>query len=155
MSQTNVSHSDATDAQTAPLNHFANQPEMFKTLQGLEKVLASSSIDSGMHHLFLLLVSQINGCAYCVNMHITDALKIGVSQRKVDMLIVWRHCDVFTDQEKAAFAFLEAATALAPDTDWGSLRADLRQHFTDEEITTLTVMSGMINLWNRLQISNH
>jgi len=102
-----------------------------------------------------LRASQINQCAYCVNMHINEALADGENQKRIDRLVVWRQVSDFSEREKAAFAWTEAITRLNPEQDFGILRQELRQHFNEHEAAYLTAKVAMINLWNRIQVPNY
>lgn len=137
------------------IDHATHGGPLIAALQGVEQAIAGRGIEPALHHLVLLRASQINGCAFCVKMHTRDARKAGENDRRLDHLIVWRHTDDFSPREKAAFAWTEALTELKDDTDYATLRGDLRAQFDDGEITTLTTIVAMINLWNRIQISNH
>ena len=85
----------------------------------------------------------------------TASRQDGESQDRIDRLIVWRHVRIFSDAEKAALAWTEALTVLDPVAELGPLRLELKAHFTDREISTLTAIIAMINLWNRIQVSQH
>ena len=137
------------------VDYRKNGPDLFAAMEGVEEVIARRGIEPSLHHLILLRASQINKCAFCVKMHTRDARKDGETENRLDRLIVWRHVDDFTPREKAAFAWTEALTELKPDADLSALRDELHEHFSDAEITTLTAMVAMINLWNRIQVSNH
>ncbi|RLZ07826.1 carboxymuconolactone decarboxylase family protein [Acinetobacter sp. 2JN-4] len=112
-------------------------------------------IPRSLYHLVLLRASQINGCAYCVKMHIAEALADGETQSRLDRLIVWRHCADYSDQERVAFAWVEALTTLHPQTDYAPLRSNLLEYFNEQQISALTLLISMINLWNRIGISQH
>lgn len=137
------------------INHAEHGTDILGALEAVENVLADRGVDAGLHHLILLRASQMNKCGYCVKMHTRDARRDGETDKRLDHLIVWRHVSDFTDREKAAFAWTEALTELKEDTDYAALRRELKAHFTDSEISTLTGFVAMINLWNRVQISNH
>ena len=137
------------------IDHYKYSADIVSELQKIEQIIAASDIDPGLHHLVLLRASQINKCGYCVQMHSRDARKVGESDQRLDHLIVWEHVSDFTQQEKAAFAWTEALTQVHREVDLSVLRTQLRLHFSDSQISTLTSMICMINLWNRLQISNH
>lgn len=138
-----------------PINHYQHSADIVSNWQKVEQCIAASDIDPGLHHLILLRASQINQCGFCVEMHSRDARKVGETSERLDHLIVWEHVSDFTDKEKAAFAWTEALTELHKHVDMAPLREQLRVHFSDPQISTLTSMICMINLWNRLQISNH
>lgn len=136
-----------------PIKHL---PESIHHLyQVHQNILDSALIDHSLYHLVLLRASQINGCAFCVKMHIAEALADGEIQSRLDRLVVWRHCNDYTDQEKAAFAWVEALTTLHPLTDYEPLRITLLKYFSEPQISALTLLIGMINLWNRIAISQH
>lgn len=138
-----------------PINHFAALPEAFGILEQIYTVDAVRALEPGLVALAVLRASQINGCGYCVKMHVDEARKAGVSNEKLDRLVVWRHVDDFTPAEKVVFEWVEALTRLDADTDYAPYRTALRAHYSDKEISALTLLVAMINLWNRIQISNH
>jgi len=140
---------------TAPVMHEKNNPTLITHLGKTHPMMSESGLAHALSCLIELRSSQINQCFFCVDMHIAEARKAGVSQEQLDKLVVWRHSDAFSDAEKAVLAWTEALTLLDPSTDYGILRADLRAHFADSEITVITTDIGMINLWNRVQISKH
>ncbi len=121
----------------------------------IEAVLADKGIDRSLNHLVKLRASQINNCAFCVKMHTSEARRDGETDGRLDRLVVWRHVSDFTKAEKAAFAWTEALTILSDETDFAQLRAELRQDYSDDQIAVLTSLVSMINLWNRLGVSNH
>lgn len=141
--------------QTAPVNYFNLRSDLFSLFEKAMGVIADSGLDKLLSHLVMLRASQINGCAYCVNMHTREARQDNETNERLDEVIVWRHSSHFSDKEKAALAWTEALTNPDGTKSFGSLRADLRQHYSDEDITALTGLVGMINLWNRVQISNY
>lgn len=140
---------------TNAVNHAEHGADILGALQAVEHVLGNRGIEATLRHLVKLRASQINKCAYCVKMHTRDARKDGETDKRLDHLIVWRHVDDFTARERAAFAWTEALTELKGGTDLAALRGELKAHFADRDISTLTAMVAMINLWNRIQISNH
>lgn len=142
-------------AGTNAVNYAEHGADILVALQAVENVLEKRGIDAAVRHLVKLRASQINRCAYCVTMHTREARKDGETDKRLDHLIVWHHVDEFTAREKAAFAWTEALTELNDGTDLAALRAELKTHYTDSEISTLTAMIAMINLWNRIQISRH
>ena len=137
----------------SPVNFAQKGASILAALTAVEEVIATQGIEPRLHHLVQLRASQMNKCAFCVKMHTRDARKDGESDERLDRLIVWRHVSDFTAREKAAFAWTEALTEPRDDRDLAALRAQLREHFSDSEISTLTAIVAMINLWNRIQIS--
>ena len=133
-------------------NHIG---DVFKALQGVHQIMGTHAFESKIRHLVHLRASQINGCAFCVKMHLKEARADGESNDRLDRLVVWRHVHDFSPSERAALAWTEALTNLDPHTDLGALRAELRTHFSEDEIGVLTAEIGMINVWNRFQVSRH
>ncbi|WAS97041.1 carboxymuconolactone decarboxylase family protein [Nannocystis punicea] len=129
--------------------------DVIKAAVELHRVLDTHGLDRTIHHLVITRASQINNCVNCLKMHLREAREHGETQDRLDRLIVWDHVSDFTEREKAALAWAEALTVLDRKADYGPLRARLRQHFSDEQIAALTATIGMINFWNRLQVSTH
>ncbi len=142
-------------ASSAPVRHDLTVPDVFKALIAASEAINSHDVSPQLHHLIHLRASQINGCAFCVKMHLKEARHDGETNDRLDRLIVWAHVSDFTEAEKAALAWTEALTVLDAKTDYAALRARLRASYTDEQISVLTSSIGMINLWNRMQISAH
>ncbi|WP_097154462.1 carboxymuconolactone decarboxylase family protein [Cohaesibacter gelatinilyticus] len=140
--------------QTNPINFHQEAQAISPLLISIEEELAKSE-NRNLFHLVALRASQINQCAFCVKMHIREALEDGETQERIDRLIVWRHVSDFTEKEKVAFTWVEALTSLKNDGDNASLRSDLRQFFSEKELALLTAKVAMINLWNRIQVANH
>ncbi len=128
---------------------------IYAALEQVENEIAKGGIDPVLHHLLMLRASQINQCNFCVNMHTADARNADETDERLDHLVVWRKAAYYTAQEKAALAWLEALTVLRENANLEALKADLCDHFTSEQIATLTAISAMINLWNRIQVSQH
>jgi AhpD family alkylhydroperoxidase len=119
---------------------------------GLEKAVVSSGLEHSLIELVKTRASQVNGCAFCIDMHARDALKAGESPVRLLLLDAWRETPHYTDRERAALAWTEALTRVAethaPDQAYDALRP----HFTDEEIVQLSFLIATINAWNRLAI---
>lgn len=131
---------------------------MYDIVEGLESVedtITTYKFDRSLHHLVKLRVSQINQCAFCVKMHTKEARRDGETNDRLDRLIVWQQVTDFTEREKAALGWTESLTCLHNHTNLGALRSDLKRHFSEQEISLLTAIISMINLWNRIQISSH
>lgn len=111
------------------------------------------SIDEKLRALIELRVSQINGCAYCVDLHTTQARTAGETQQRLDCLTVWREGPLFDEREKAAFAWAESVTLISDDGAPKPLFDSLSNHFTKEQIVDLTLIIAQMNAWNRLAIS--
>jgi AhpD family alkylhydroperoxidase len=129
-------------------------PNALKALGGVYMHVAKSGLPKEIVDLVYLRVSQINGCAYCVNMHSTDLLKGGVDTTKVLLVSAWEEAGaVFTDKERAALKWAESVTLVsethAPDADYQALAP----HYSEQEIVDLTVAIGLMNVYNRIAIS--
>jgi AhpD family alkylhydroperoxidase len=130
-------------------------PDVFKALLAVNPAVDAAGLERSLHHLVVLRASQINGCAHCVKMHTREAREDGETDERLDHLVVWRHVDDYTPREKAALAFTEAMTRLDDQPALPGLRAALREHFTEQEVAALGADVAMINLWNRIAVSNH
>jgi AhpD family alkylhydroperoxidase len=133
-------------------NPFKAAPDGIKAMMALETVLEAGGLEHGLRELVKLRASQINGCAYCIHMHVKDALVAGETGMRLHMLPAWRESSLYTPRERAALAWTESLTLLAqtgaPDADYGLIRAE----FTESEQVNLTLLIGAINVWNRLQV---
>jgi AhpD family alkylhydroperoxidase len=127
-------------------------PAARKAVLQVEGYIQSCGLDKKLIELLKLRASQINGCAFCIDMHARLARKLGESQQRLDLLEVWRETTLFNDREQAALAWIEALTRL-PDAGAPQALFDaLGPHFSEKEIVDLTVLAGLINLWNRLGV---
>lgn len=135
------------------LNFYKSSPDAMKAIAGLEQHLAKSSLEKTLVELVRLRASQINGCAYCVDLHSADARKAGESERRLAALVAWRDTLFFSDRERAALEWTEAVTLVAqshvPDEIWDQVKP----YFTPEELVDLTLLISTINAWNRFAIS--
>ncbi|HWT99484.1 MAG TPA: carboxymuconolactone decarboxylase family protein [Terriglobales bacterium] len=133
-------------------NYFKLAPEGTKAMMALEASIAASGIEQSLLELVKLRASQINGCAFCIHMHTTDARKHGETEMRLYMLNAWRESPLYNDRERAALAWTEALTLVAetgaPDEDYALFKAQ----FTPAEQMQITLQIGAINLWNRLQV---
>lgn len=133
-------------------DYFERAEPAFKAMFTLEAALKASPLDAVIVHLVKVRASQINGCAYCIHMHVGEALKDGENPMRLHLLAGWRDSSLYSTRERAALAWTEALTLVsqthAPDTDWAALEAV----FTADEQAWLTVAIGSINVWNRVQV---
>ena len=134
------------------MNIFQAAAEGTKAMVAVEAAIEKSGLDHGLIELVRLRASQINGCAFCINMHVDVALKRGESNKRLLLLDAWRESPLYTDRERAALNWTEALTRVAgagaPDEGY----EELERHFNETEIAHLTLLIGAINLWNRVQI---
>ena len=133
-------------------DHIKLAPEAVKAMMTLEASIAKSGLEESLRHLVKLRASQINGCAFCIHMHTTEARKHGDSEMRLYMLNAWRESPLYSDRERAALAWTEALTLVAqtgaPDADYELVKAQ----FSEAEQVQLTFLIGAINVWNRLQV---
>jgi AhpD family alkylhydroperoxidase len=124
----------------------------YKAMYALESAIKHSPLEPKLLHLIKLRVSQINGCAYCIHLHTTEALSDGEAPMRLYMLTAWRESSLYSERERAALAWTEALTKLsetgAPDADWTLVEAS----FEPAERAWLSLAIGAINVWNRLQV---
>jgi len=111
------------------------------------------SIDRKLRAVIELRVSQINGCAYCVDLHTREARQAGETTQRLDCLTVWREVTFFDDAEKAALEWAEAITSVATNGAPEHLYNSLSEHFSEQEVVDLTLIVAQMNAWNRLAIS--
>lgn len=135
------------------LNPYTAAPETIKAAQALETHLANSGLERSLYHLVKTRASQINGCAFCVHMHTRDARAHGETEERLYLLSAWRESPLYSDRERAALAWTDALTLIAETRAPDNAFEEVKRHFSDEEIVNLTILIGMINLWNRLAIS--
>lgn len=134
------------------IDFYTASPKAVKAWMALEQYIATSSIDKPLAELVRLRSSQINGCAFCVDMHATDAAKGGETDRRLHALAVWRETPFFTARERAALAWTETMTRLAQQPETDASYAALAQAFSAEEMVDLTLLISTINGWNRLAV---
>jgi AhpD family alkylhydroperoxidase len=132
---------------------YRSSPEAIKAIIALDASVAKLGLDAGLLDLVKLRASQINGCAYCVDMHAADARKKGDTERRVNAIAVWRETPFFSARERAALAWTEAVTLIATsracDADYETLCGE----FDEKERVDLTVAIATINTWNRVAVS--
>lgn len=128
-------------------------PEGYKALLNVEAYVRQCGLEKRLMHLVKMRASQINGCAFCLDMHAKDARRAGESEQRLYLLDAWREAPTYTPRERAALAWTEAVTRIADTHAPDDVYQALRQHFSDKEIVDLTIAIGMINLWNRAMIS--
>lgn len=129
-------------------------PSEFKALLALEAAtVQNSNLDKTLLHMIKIRASQINGCTYCVNMHINEARADQVSQQQLDLLCVWQEAQVFSAKERAILGWTEAITLIAdsgaPDQDYEAMR----EFFSEQQVASYTLAISTINAWNRMALT--
>ncbi|MGO7367593.1 carboxymuconolactone decarboxylase family protein [Rhizobium ruizarguesonis] len=138
----------------APRFNFGKaSPEAYKAVATLDQFVQGSGLEPRYLHLIKLRASIINGCAYCVDMHVKEARHDGFSEQWINLMSVWHEAQLYDAKERALLGWVDAVTKIsqtgAPDVDYEALKA----HFDEAEMTKITVAIGTINLWNRLAVS--
>jgi AhpD family alkylhydroperoxidase len=137
----------------ARFNYAKAAPGVYKAMLGLDQYLEDCGLEESLLHLMRLRASQINGCAYCLDMHWKDLRTSGEQEQRLYSLDAWRECPYYTERERAALAWTEAVTLITaghvPDTVYEEALA----HFSERELSDLTLAVTVINTWNRLSIA--
>lgn len=135
------------------LNYAEVSPDALKAMLGLEKHVHASGLERPLYELVKTRASQINGCAYCLDMHTKDARKAGETEQRLYALSAWRETPFYTERERAALEWTEALTVISENEVSDSLYDSVRKHFNEKEMVALTMAIIAINGWNRLAIS--
>ena len=137
----------------ARLNYGKAAPGVMKAMMGLENYLEECGLEPKLLDLVKLRASQINGCAYCVDMHSLDLRAEGETEQRIFALPVWQETPFYTDRERAALLWTEKVTLISVDHVPDEVYEQVRPHFTDEELANLTLAIAAINAWNRFGVS--
>jgi len=135
------------------VNIFQTQPEAYKAMFGLEKYIASTSLTSTHKELIKIRASQINGCAFCINMHTTDARKQGETEQRIYLLNAWKETTLYTEEERVILEMTEEITLIQRNHLSDATYAKARNLFTEEYIGHIIMMITIINAWNRIAIA--
>src|SRR5690242_13288536 len=128
-------------------------PGVYRAMFGLEKYVHECGLENSLLELVRMRVSQINGCAHCLDMHSKDARAAGETEQRLYLVSAWRDAPMFSSRERAALAWAEALTLIAETEISDELYDETRRHFSEEEIVNLTAAIVAINGWNRFAIS--
>jgi AhpD family alkylhydroperoxidase len=131
---------------------FAYIPDAMKALIALEESFKSGKLEHSLVELVKIRASQINACAYCLNVHTSDARNAGESETRIYLLNAWRESTLFTDRERAALGWTEALTLVSQSGAPDDVYAALKDEFSEAEQVELTALIGAINVWNRFQV---
>ena len=136
----------------ARLNHYNAAPGALKALMGLETYVRNCGLETSLIELIKMRASQINGCAYCLDMHSKDARRNGETEQRLYLLNAWHESSLYSPRERAALAWTEALTLIAETHAPDDVYEAVKQHFTEGELVNLTTLIGTINVWNRIAI---
>ena len=123
---------------------------MMQVVLNVEQYIAKSGMDKKLLHLLKVRASQINSCAYCLDMHIKEAIHNGETEKRLYSLPAWRETPYYSDKERAALAFAETLTRLPEEENSDHIHDELSKYFSKEEIAYLTLCIAQINTWNRI-----
>lgn len=137
----------------ARLDYYSASPKAMKAMIALEALTSDLSIEPALLHLIKIRASQLNGCAFCTDMHSVDACRVGESDRRLYAIVVWRDSNFFNPRERAALAWTEAVTLLSERHVPDDVYAQAREQFSEGELVDLTMAVSTINSWNRLAVS--
>lgn len=135
------------------INALVKGQGALKAMLGLSTYLAKSSIEKNLLHLIEYRVSQINGCAYCLDMHSKDLRHAGETEQRIYTIAAWRETPFFSARERAALAWAESVTLLENGHVPNDVYEEVRKEFSEEELIDLTLAVATINSWNRLNIA--
>ena len=134
------------------LNPYQISPDAYRAMSGLQRYVDGTSLPRELLELVKMRASQINGCAYCLDMHAKDARKHGETEQRLYLLNAWRESPIYTPRERAALAWTEALTLIAETHAPDDVYEELRRHFNEAETVNLSLLIVTINGWNRLAI---
>ncbi len=135
------------------INAHEISPDAYQAMGTLQHFVNQSTLPRELLELVRMRASQLNGCAYCLDMHSKDATALGISAQKLFVLDAWREAPFYSDRERAALEWTEAVTLIAEDRVPDEVYEAIRPHFLDRELVELTMAIIAINGWNRLAIS--
>lgn len=135
-------------------NFFTAAPGAYKAMRGLEEYLRECRLEESLLHLVKLRASQINGCAYCLDMHWKDLRALGEKEQRLYSLDAWRECPWYSERERAALAWTEALTLITNGHVPDGVYQLVGPHFTEKELSDLTLAITTINAWNRISIAS-
>ena len=132
------------------LNWSQILPESYQAMLRLQKVVDDSKIEHRLIELVKIRASQINGCAFCLDMHTKDAIALGESQQRIYLLSAWRETTIYSERERAALAWCDSLTQISQTGAPDEIYEEVEKVFSSEEIAQLTMAIVVINSWNRL-----
>ncbi|HEX2207957.1 MAG TPA: carboxymuconolactone decarboxylase family protein [Longimicrobium sp.] len=135
------------------MDYAKASPEAYRAMAGLERFVRQSGIEHPLLHLVKMRASQINGCAYCIDMHSKDARAAGETEQRLYALDAWRETPFYTPRERAALVWTEALTLVREGHVPDAVYQQAREEFSEEELMNLTMAVVAINGWNRIAIA--
>ncbi|MFJ8066607.1 carboxymuconolactone decarboxylase family protein [Psychrobacillus sp. NPDC096426] len=133
--------------------YYEIAPDGMKIIMDMEKYTKKSAIERKLRELIKIRVSQINGCAYCLNMHTADARKMGETEQRIYCVSAWQECEFYTEEEKVALEFAEHVTLIPTKRVPDGLYQRVREHYDEKQYVDLVLIINQINNWNRISIA--
>ena len=134
-------------------NYVKVAPGVYEAMDALDTYLAKCGLEESLMHFVRLRASQINGCAYCIDMHWKDLRALGESEQRLYALDAWRESPFYNEREQAALAWTEVVTLVATSRISDAAYDAVKAHFSEKEVADLTLVATTINAWNRLSIA--
>ncbi|MEH7301608.1 carboxymuconolactone decarboxylase family protein [Neobacillus drentensis] len=135
------------------IDYYNVVPEALKIMMEMERYTKTTGIHRNLRELIKIRASQINGCAYCLNMHTADARKMGETEQRIYCISAWSECKFYTDAEKVALELTEYVTLIPTKRVPDELYQRVRKHFDERQYVDLILIINQINNWNRISIS--
>ena len=135
------------------INYYKVAPEAFQIMIQFEEYAKTTGFDKKLIELIKIRASQINGCAYCIDMHTKDTRAIGETEQRIYLLNAWREAPFYSEAERAALELTEAVTLISTVGVSDNLYQRVREHFDEKQYVDLIILINTINSWNRLAIS--
>ena len=133
--------------------YYEITPDGMKIMMDMEKYTKTTTIDRKLRELIKIRASQINGCAYCLNMHTADARKMGETEQRLYCVSVWKECEFYTEAEKVALEMTEYVTLIPTKRVPDELYQRVREHYDERQYVDLVLIINQINSWNRISIA--
>jgi AhpD family alkylhydroperoxidase len=148
-----MTENSRTDVAPLRLEYWTLAADGYRRFMAVSSYLANCGLEKSLLDLVYLPVSQINGCAYCVDRHFADAVEAGDAPRRLNSLVVWRESHAFSERERAALGWAEAVTIITDDHAPDPVYEHVRKYFSDKELADLTYAVAQMNALNRIAIS--
>lgn len=136
------------------MNLLKESPEAYKAMRGLEDYISHSGLDRKLYELIKMRASQINGCAYCINMHSRDAMKLGETAQRLFLLDAWEETELYSEKERAVLALTESMTLIADTHVPDEVYEEAANHLDKHELSAVIMAIVTINAWNRIAITS-
>ncbi|WP_374049564.1 carboxymuconolactone decarboxylase family protein [Neobacillus sp. OS1-2] len=135
------------------IDYYNLAPDAMKIMMDMEKYTKSTGIDRKLRELIKIRASQINGCAFCLNMHTADARKMGETEQRIYCVSAWEECEFYTEAEKVALELTEHVTLIPTKRVPDVLYKRVREHYDEKQYVDLVLIINQINNWNRISIA--